>query len=141
MRIAGGPVHVGVHQVTSEAGPVGDLVLLHDLSFIDRRSQDTRKYLIVLIAVLGAVDRPDHGRRRPAELARLGFGARALLRGEGLLRPDRGRAPELAPFAADLRERLRDLEDEYRRIARARGRVERRPAALAAAARSCAATR
>jgi hypothetical protein len=31
------------------------LVLLHDLSFIERRSQDTRNYLVGLIAVLGLV--------------------------------------------------------------------------------------
>jgi hypothetical protein len=30
-------------------------VLLHDLSFIERRSQDTRNYLIGLIAALGLV--------------------------------------------------------------------------------------
>jgi hypothetical protein len=34
---------------------LGRLVLLHDLSFIDRRSQDTRRYLIGLIAALGLV--------------------------------------------------------------------------------------
>jgi len=43
-----------------------------------------------------------------------------LLRGEGVLAPSTGGedpvgAPELAPLAKDLRERLRDLEDEYRR--------------------------
>jgi trehalose 6-phosphate synthase len=43
-------------------------------------------------------------------------GARALLRGEGLISPlMSSAAPELEPFAADLRARLRDLEDEYRR--------------------------
>ena len=41
-------------------------------------------------------------------------GARALMRGEVLLAPT-DPAPELAPLAADLRSRLRDLEDEYRR--------------------------
>ena len=34
---------------------VARLVLLHDLSFVDRRSQDTRRYLIGLIAALGLV--------------------------------------------------------------------------------------
>ncbi|MEP7056825.1 MAG: trehalose-6-phosphate synthase [Caldimonas sp.] len=114
MQIAGGPVHVGVHEVTSEAGPVAELVLLHDLSFIERRSQDTRQYLIALIAVLGAVIALITV--VVAQISWRGWvsGARALLRGEGLIRPIS--APgELAPFAADLRQRLRDLEDEYRR--------------------------
>jgi hypothetical protein len=41
-------------------------------------------------------------------------GARALMRGEGLLAPF-APAPELAPLANERRGRLRDLEDEYRR--------------------------
>ncbi|MFY7941038.1 MAG: hypothetical protein ACOVOX_09030, partial [Burkholderiaceae bacterium] len=40
---------------TSPKGVVAKLVLLHDLSFIERRSQDTRRYLIGLIAALGLV--------------------------------------------------------------------------------------
>jgi trehalose 6-phosphate synthase len=93
---------------------VGQLLVLHDLSFIDRRSQDTRRYLIGLIAALGlaialitvAV----------AQLSWRGWvkGARALMRGEGLLAPF-APVPELAPLAQELRSRLRDLEDEYRR--------------------------
>ena len=114
VQIEGGPVHVGVHQVTGEAGPIADLVLLQDFSFIGKRSQDTRQYLIALIAALGAVIALITV--VVAQLSWRGWvsGARALLRGEGLIRP---LAPsgELAPFAADLRIRLRDLEDEYRR--------------------------
>jgi alpha,alpha-trehalose-phosphate synthase [UDP-forming] len=118
LRIEGGPVHVSFHAIAGEVGPVGNLVLMHDLSFIERRSQQTRKYLIILFATLGAsialvtviV----------AQLSWRGWvsGARALLRGEGLVRPMLPASPELAPLAADLRERLRDLEDEYRRAQR-----------------------
>ncbi|GAB3765814.1 trehalose-6-phosphate synthase [Ramlibacter monticola] len=118
LHIEGGPVHVSFHTITGEAGPAGNLVLMHDLSFIERRSQQTRKYMIILFAILGAsialvtvvV----------AQLSWRGWvsGARALLRGEGLVRPMVPAAPELAPLAADLRQRLRDLEDEYRRAQR-----------------------
>jgi trehalose 6-phosphate synthase len=40
-----------------DAEPVqlGELVLVHDLSLMERRSQDTRRYLIVFLAVLGFV--------------------------------------------------------------------------------------
>ena len=115
MHVApGGAVHVGMHEVSGEAGPVADLVLLHDLSFIDRRSQDTRRYLIVLIAVIGIM--VSLITVVVAQLSWRGWvsGARALLRGEGLFRPI-AQSGELAPLAADLRQRLRDLEDEYRR--------------------------
>jgi alpha,alpha-trehalose-phosphate synthase [UDP-forming] len=115
LRIEGGSVHVGFHPVTSESGKVADLVLLHDLSFIERRSQDTRQYLIVLIGALGATIALITV--IVAQLSWRGWvvGARALLRGEGLLRPMMSSPGELAPLAADLRARLRDLEDEYRR--------------------------
>jgi trehalose-6-phosphate synthase len=116
LRIGGGPVHVGVYPVTAEAGPVGELVLLQDLSFIERRSQDTKQYLIILIASLGGVIALVTV--IVAQLSWRGWvsGTRALLRGEGLIRPlAAAPAPELAPLAADLRARLRDLEDEYRR--------------------------
>jgi len=103
-----------------EPGPrvvLARLVLLHDLSFIERRSQDTRRYLIGLIAALGLAMALITV--VVAQLSWRGWvnGVRALLRGEGLLSPMMPSAPELAPFAADLRARMRDLEDEYRRSA------------------------
>ncbi|HSV33929.1 MAG TPA: trehalose-6-phosphate synthase [Ramlibacter sp.] len=115
LRIGGGPVQVGVYPVTVESGNVGQMVLLHDLSFIERRSKDTRQYLIILIASLGGVIALVT--MIVAQLSWRGWvsGTRALLRGEGLVRPLGGTAPELAPLAAELRARLRDLEDEYRR--------------------------
>ncbi len=105
-----------VAAVQTPAVVVGRLVLLHDLSFIDRRSQDTRRYLVGLIAALGFAMALIT--MVVAQLSWRGWvlGVRALLRGEGLVSPMMVSAPELEPFAADLRERLRDLEDEYRRM-------------------------
>ncbi len=122
LRIEGGPVHVGIHPVTTETGRIADLVLLHDLSFVDRRSLDTRRYLIILISCLGLAMALIT--MVVAQLSWRGWvsGVRAIMRGEGLLSPMLGPTngnsqppPELQPFAADLRARLRDLEDEYRR--------------------------
>jgi trehalose-6-phosphate synthase len=115
LPIEGGPVHVGVYPANDETGPIADLVLLHDMSFIERRSQDTRRYLIILIAGLGAAIAMITV--VVAQLSWRGWvsGARALLRGEGLLMPMLPPTPELAPLAVDLRKRLRDLDDEYRR--------------------------
>jgi len=123
--LKGGAVHVGVHDVLGAAAGsdaaqppsalLGRLVLVHDLSFIDRRSQDTRRYLIGLIAALGLVIA--FITMVVAQLSWRGWvkGARALMRGEGLLSPITS-SPELAPLANELRTRLRDLEDEYRRF-------------------------
>jgi len=115
IQIRGGPVQVGAHEVVGDAGPVAELVLLHDFSFIEKRSQDTRRYLIVMIAGLGAVIALITV--VVAQLSWRGWvsGARALLRGEGLIRPMAAASGELAPLAIDLRARLRDLEDAYRR--------------------------
>src|SRR6185295_14477750 len=113
-RIEGGPVHIGIHPVAGESGPIADLVLVQDVSFIAKRSADTKKYLVVLITGLGVVIALITV--VVAQLSWRGWvaGARALLGGHDLLRPIVA-SGELAPFAADLRLRLRDLEDEYRR--------------------------
>jgi trehalose 6-phosphate synthase len=116
LKIEGGSVHVSVHPITADDGAaMGSLVLMHDLSFIERRSKDTRQYLIALIGGLGAAIALVTV--IVAQLSWRGWvsGARALLRGEGLVRPLSPAAPELAPIAAELRQRLRDLQDEYRR--------------------------
>lgn len=103
-------------EVLANAAPTlaGHLVLLHDLSFIDRRSQDTRRYLIAFIVALGLVLALITV--VVAQLSWRGWvnGVRAIMRGEGLVSPLLP-PPELAPLAEDLRARLRDLEDEYRR--------------------------
>ena len=115
LALATGSVHVGVHHIITDTGEQADLVLLHDLSFVERRSADTRYYLIVLITTLGVVIALIT--MVVAQLSWRGWvsGARALLRGEGLIRPMLHPSPELEPLAVDLRARLRDLEDEYRR--------------------------
>jgi trehalose-6-phosphate synthase len=120
LHVDGGPVHVGLHAVSARSGGVSDpriadLILLHDLSFVERRSQDTRRYLIIFIAALGATIAIIT--MVVAQLSWRGWvsGARALLRGKSLLRPVVSPTPELAPIAAELRTRLRDLEDEIRR--------------------------
>lgn len=115
LKLSAGSVLVSWQPVAGEAGVIGHLVLLNDLSFFERRSKDTRRYLIIMITALGMVISVITV--VVAQLSWRGWvsGARALLRGEGLVRPLVGSAPELAPLAADLRARLRDLEDEYRR--------------------------
>lgn len=107
-----------------EEGPpqpilAGRLVLLHDMSFIEKRSQDTRRYLVGFIASLGFVVALIT--MVVAQLSWRGWvkGARAVLRGEGIVSPpDQAPTPppELAPIVDELRSNLRDLEDEVRRM-------------------------
>ncbi|MHB1123426.1 MAG: hypothetical protein ACYC0T_11990 [Ramlibacter sp.] len=95
MLVDGGPVHVGVHHLQLDSGQKGSLILLHDVSYAELRSHDTQRYLLIFMGVLGlAVALITVV---VAQLSWRGWvsGARALLRGEGLLRPVSGSSPEL----------------------------------------------
>src|SRR2546429_7864342 len=112
---ATGPLLVSVRPLEAAGVPVGNLVVVHDMSFIARRSAETRKYLYVFFVGLGAT--VSLITVAIAQLSWRGWvqGLRALLRGEGLWRPsDRPDAPELRPIAGDLRALIRDLEAEHR---------------------------
>src|SRR5262245_15307740 len=98
-----GPVHVAVRDLKSAEAAPQTLLMLHDMSLIQRRSGDTRKYVLLLFTVLGlafalitiAV----------AHLSWRGWvaGVRAMLRGEGVIRPFAQPRPELEPLVGDLR--------------------------------------
>ncbi|HYF17450.1 MAG TPA: trehalose-6-phosphate synthase [Ramlibacter sp.] len=110
----GGPLHVGLHEIPLAGGEKVSLVLLQDVSYAELRSRDTRRWLVAFITALGMVVALITV--VVAQLSWRGWvsGARALLRGEGLLRPIGDTAPELEPFVKELRENLRELEDGLR---------------------------
>jgi trehalose 6-phosphate synthase len=114
LSLAGGPVHVGYHQVQTEDGDRVHLVILQDESFARVRTQDTQRQLLIFITALGVAMALIT--MVVAQLSWRGWlaGARALLRGEGLVRPIGETAPELEPFVRELRTGLRDLEDRLR---------------------------
>jgi trehalose 6-phosphate synthase len=114
LRSPRGPLHITVRDV-GDAAPEARLILVHDMSFVERRSEETRRYLFYFFVALGACIA-----LITVVIAQLSWrgwvdGLRALLRGEGILRPAaRSTAPELRPIARDLRELIRDLERQYR---------------------------
>ena len=113
-----GPLHVTVQAMPTEAVPTGRLVLVHDMSFIVRRSEETKRYLFYLFMGLAAV--VSLITVIIAQLSWRGWmaGMRSLLRGEGLLRqPGPGTAPslpEFRPIARDLQRLVRELEADAR---------------------------
>ncbi len=112
---AEGPLLVSVRTLDGGGAPGGKLVLVHDMSFIARRSEETRKYLFLFFVGLGAT--VSLITVAIAQLSWRGWvqGLRALLRGEGLLRPsDKSELPELRPIARDLRALIHDIEAEHR---------------------------
>jgi len=111
-----GPLHVTVLPIAGEAASPGRLVLVQDMSFITRRSEETKRYVFYLFMGLAAV--VSLITVVVAQLSWRGWvtGMRALLRGEGLLRnPGSSAAPTLPgfkPIARDLQRLIRDLESD-----------------------------
>jgi len=115
LKLPNGLVHVAARSMAAEGLPAGTLILVHDMRFFERRSTDTRKYIILLFVVLGIVI--SLITVFVAHLSWRGWmeGVRAMLRGEGILRPfSRSRNPELEPLVGDLRKLLRSLDEERR---------------------------
>ncbi len=114
LRTANGVLHVSVRGIERPGASPAQLVLVHDMSFMERRSEETRRYLFYFfaaltfsVALITVVI---------AQLSWRGWvvGLRALLRGEGILRPSAGTAPELRPIARDVQALLRELEHQFR---------------------------
>jgi trehalose 6-phosphate synthase len=115
LAIPSGSVYVGVSAVNVESGHVADLVLLHNLSLIEHRSEDTRNYLILLIVILGAAIAAVTMVAAQLSWRNWISGARALLHGQRTPQSPEPATSELAPIAAELRTGMRDFEDEIRR--------------------------
>src|SRR5438105_15293730 len=110
LNLKDGPLHVSSNPVAGDSGPLGNLVIVHDMSFVERRSADTKKYVLWLFAGIAAVVALIT--MVIAEISWRGWvaGMKALLSGETLLRsPLHNTAPELRPIARDLQALVRDL--------------------------------
>lgn len=112
-----GMLHVSIEPIESEGSRVGRLVFVHDMSFIQRRSAETRKFVFYFFVALGCI--VSLITVVVAHMSRRGWveGTRTLLRGEIIRRPGGRKStttPELQPIARDLRMLIRELETEYR---------------------------
>jgi trehalose 6-phosphate synthase len=116
LKLSRGPLHMASASIESKGHSVGRLLLLHDMSFIQQRSSDTKWYVFYLFAGLGAVI--SLVTVLVAHLSWKGWvaGVRAMLKGEGLLTPltQEQHAPELRPLAKDLRSLVQALESDRR---------------------------
>ena len=111
-----GLLHVTAQPLAGDAAGTGRLVLVHDMSFVTRRSEETKRYVFYLFMGLAGV--VSLITVIIAQLSWRGWvaGMRALLRGEGLVRhPAPGAPPSLPgfkPIARDLQRLIRDLESD-----------------------------
>ncbi|MBI3775650.1 MAG: trehalose-6-phosphate synthase [Gammaproteobacteria bacterium] len=130
MELPEGALHVTAYTLRDEAGVLGELVLVHDMSFVQRRSADTKRYVFYLFAGLGVLI--SFITVLIAQVSWRGWvsGLRALSKGEGLIRPlsHFATSPELKPIVKDLRELIRDIETDRR--ARDEDRIGWTPEAL-----------
>ena len=116
MPLFRGAVHVSAVEIQNNGHTLGRLMLVHDMSWVQRRSSDTKWYLFYLFAVIGAVI--SLVTVLVAHLSWKGWvsGVRSMLRGEGLLTLLRSQPhdPELQPVAKDLRTLIQQLEADKR---------------------------
>src|SRR5574339_86571 len=116
LQLADGPLHVSANPVSYEGSLLGQLMIVHDMSFVQRRSEDTKKYVLWLFAAIAAVVALITV--VIAEISWRGWvaGIKAVLSGDYLLRSPSSRvtAPELRPIARDLQALVSDLESERR---------------------------
>lgn len=111
---AQGPLHVAVRPI-SDGTTAGRLVLVHDMSFVKRRSEETKRYIFYSFSALGLV--VSLITVVIAQLSWRGWmnGMRALMRGEGLFRPsERVTMPELRMIERDMRELMREVRTEFK---------------------------
>ena len=119
LELADGALHVSANPIVADGAVLGELMIVHDMSFAQRRSADTRKYVLWLFAGIAAVVALITV--VIAEISWRGWvaGIKAVLSGDYLLRSptrpaSRGTAPELRPIARDLQALVNDLESERR---------------------------
>ncbi|MBH0200447.1 MAG: trehalose-6-phosphate synthase [Nitrospira sp.] len=116
VRLAQGAVHVAAVGLEAGGRPLGRLILLHDMSWAERRSSLTKWYLFYLFAGIGVVI--SLVTVLVAHLSWRGWvqGVRGMLRGEGLigLIRDQQQKPELQPVAQDLRAMIHELQSDKR---------------------------
>ncbi|MDP2707274.1 MAG: trehalose-6-phosphate synthase, partial [Burkholderiales bacterium] len=115
VELGRGLIHVAVNPVEDEGTPYGYLVMVHDMSFVQRRSEDTKKYVFYLFVAIGAI--VSLITVVIAELSWRGWvaGLKSLIRGESFRHSgNEVRMPELRPVARDLQVLIRDLESERR---------------------------
>lgn len=111
VRLPRGPVHVSSRELSQDGISAGRLILVQDMSFIERRSEDTKKYIVGLFVLLaGAIS------LITVLIAHLSWhgwlnGVREMLRGELSPRAPGPMPPEIAPLASELRALL----NEYNR--------------------------
>lgn len=108
------PLHVAFRPLQNDSGEVkGELVLVHDMSFVLKRTSSTKRYIFFFFVGLATVISII-----TVFIARLSLrgwvnSIRALINGDLATKPTiRNTSPEFHPIVKDLKGLIRDLESE-----------------------------
>lgn len=115
LKLERGPLHVAFRRLQDETGQTtGELVLVHDMSFAEKRSQATKQYIFLFFAGLATVISMITVFIAKLSLRGWVAGIRAMLKGEGLITKPmlQKTSPELRPIVKDLKGLLRELEND-----------------------------
>ncbi|MBK9295079.1 MAG: trehalose-6-phosphate synthase [Oligoflexia bacterium] len=108
-----GDLHVSFTSITDEEKNYGQIILIHDLSFVKRRSADTKLYIFYFFTGLGLII--SLITVFIAQLSLRGWikGLHAIIRGELLTLPKaKNNQGELNPLVKDLRLLIQELETD-----------------------------
>lgn len=112
LRLEQGAVHAAAVGLDVSGHSLGRLMLIHDMSWVERRGSTTKWYLFYLFVAIGAVS--SFVTVLVAHLSWRGWvaGVRGMLRGEGLIRLIRNQQqqPEWQPVAQDLRALIHEFQ-------------------------------
>ncbi len=109
-----GPMHVASHPISHGEQHYGRLLLVHDMSFVKRRTDETRYYIFYFFILLGVVIS-----FITVVIAQLSFkgwvrGLRALITGESLVTSNPSTSEEMKPVLKDLGVLIKELESDRR---------------------------
>ncbi|MET3118497.1 alpha,alpha-trehalose-phosphate synthase [UDP-forming] [Undibacterium sp. GrIS 1.8] len=118
LRLPQGTVHISERELMQDGTLLGKLILVHDMSFIERRSADTKKYAIIIFVLLAIVI--SFITVLVAHISFLGWmnSVKSILRGE--LLPKTGSSKkektpsEMQPLMGDLQSLLHEYRQERR---------------------------
>lgn len=110
-RLSGGSVLLSTFSLVAAKDPVGTVLIVHDLSFIERRGSDTRLYLAGLLAMVGLVATGVTLLVAQLTLRRWVRSMRDLLRPGGRRSGlPQAAMSEMGPVVGEIRQLLRDLD-------------------------------
>ena len=109
-----GLLHIALRPVLAGGKPVGALLIAHDMSFVERRSADTKRYLLLLFIAIGGATALIAIVMLQLSLRGWLRGVKRLIQGQRMAVPRQPDAPELLPLARDLQALVQDLDEDRR---------------------------